>query len=60
MGGAWVDKGYVEIKGEPVVEFPWFEDHGEGGGIRRDEARGELCDVHVVEKSLLGECEMCA
>lgn len=58
QGVAWIGQGYVETKGRPVVELPWFQPHG-GGGARRDDVRGELCEVHFVEKSLLGGCEMC-
>lgn len=59
QGVAWIGQGYVAVKGQPLVELPWFQDHGAGGGARRDDVRGEPCEVHFIEKSLLGECEMC-
>jgi hypothetical protein len=58
-GTAWIGKGYVQVKGRPVVELPWFQERGDGGGTSRDEARGQLCEVHFVERSVVGTCEMC-
>jgi hypothetical protein len=59
QGVAWIGKGYVQVKGRPVTELPWFQDHGVGGRTSRDEGRGPVCDVHFVETSLLGVCELC-
>ena len=59
QGVAWIGKGYVQVKDRPVVELPWFQEHGVGGRTTRDEARGETCDVHFVEKSLVGTCKQC-
>lgn len=59
QGVAWIGKGYVQVKDRPVVELPWFQEHGVGARTQRDEARGQLCEVHFVEKSLVGTCEMC-
>lgn len=56
---AWIGKGYVEVKGSPFVELPWFKAHGGGGGMSRDEARGGTCEVHFVERSVSGVCELC-
>jgi hypothetical protein len=59
QGVAWIGKGYVQVKGRPVVELPWFQEHRAGGRTSRDEARGEVCGVHFVERSVAGTCEMC-
>ncbi len=59
QGVAWIGKGFVEVKGRPVVELPWFQEHGASGRTSRDEARGQLCEVHFVERSVVGDCEMC-
>ncbi|WP_416955288.1 hypothetical protein ACNKF0_01890 [Nocardioides sp. T5] len=57
---AWVGKGYVEVKGRPVVEAPVVP----GSGSRRAHlprrgSRSGQCEVHFVEKSMVGDCEMC-
>ena len=46
QGVAWIGKGYVQVKERPVVELPWFQEHGAGDRTARDEARGETCAVH--------------
>jgi len=58
-GVAWIGVGYVERKGLPTVELPWFVRAG-GGGIKKgEEARGDVCEIHWVEKSVTGLCGLC-
>lgn len=33
-GTAWIGKGYVQVKGRPVVELPCFQERGDGGARR--------------------------
>jgi hypothetical protein len=56
---AWIGWGYVAVKGRPVEELPWFQPNSGGGNLRPEEARGALCEVHFVERSVTGACEMC-
>lgn len=58
QGAAWIGKGYVDIKDRELIELPWFAPHN-GGGPERLDSRGELCDVHQIEKSVSGSCELC-
>lgn len=57
---AWIGNGYVEVKGQPAVELPWFVARSGGGAAGRpEESRGALCPVHFVERSVTGLCELC-
>jgi len=58
IGIAWIGWGYVAVKGRPLVELPWFQQPS-GGGQAAEQAWGELCEVHFVEKSVTGACDLC-
>ncbi len=55
---AWVGKGYVRVKGRPLVELPSPQPRAGAGSLKED-VRGDLCEVHFMEKSVDGVCEMC-
>lgn len=59
LGVAWIGVGYVERKGDTTVELPWFVPSGGGGTRAAEAARGEMCMVHFIEKSVSGLCDDC-
>lgn len=59
LGVAWIGVGFVERKGQPTVELPWFVPTAGGGARQTEELRGDVCEIHFVERSVTGECELC-
>ena len=57
---AWFGKTYAMPSRTDVVELPDYASSGKDGMRLADEARGEVCVTHFVERSVTGECEMCA
>jgi hypothetical protein len=55
----WIGNGYVEVKGRPAVELPWFVARSGGAMSRPEESHGAVCPVHFVETSVTGLCELC-
>lgn len=61
LGGqarAWFGKTYVMPSLDVLVELPGFAPGADGGAEKREQF-GALCEVHFVERSVSGVCDLC-
>lgn len=57
-GVAWFGKTYVVPQRGEFVELPEYQEV-HGGGARRDDRTGELCELHQELRSVSGTCWKC-